>query len=441
MNTHKLLLPIAGFLLLFGIPISAQEILSLENAIMQSIENNFQVKLAENQTAISDNQRQIFNTGQLPSIALDGGLNYNLENTTATFQDGRVAEVRSASSYGTNISLGVNYTIFDGFFRKYNIELLQNQYKLSELQLRLTLENVLAQTLSQYYQLALLENNVEILEETLSLTRERLRRAESQFEFAQVSRLAILNAQVDLNNDSLNLINARFELDNGKRLLNNILVREADDIAYDVEKDFEFVEGFIYSKLKAETMASNTNLTINDKTIELGNLQIKLAEARQLPQFDLNSSYGFSYNRNNPAAFLSSASNNGLTAGITARWNIFDGGARKTAIENAKLEYQAFDLQKAQQLNNIELQFENAWNAYENALKIYETESSNLEISQENFRRSDEQFKSGLINSVEYRTAQLNLINSKLRQNTAKFRVKISEVELLLLSGQLIDLY
>lgn len=44
-----------------------------------------------------------------------------------------------------------------------------------------------------------------------------------------------------------------------------------------------------------------------------------------------------------------------------------------------------------------------------------------------------------LVNSIEFRQAQLNLLNAELSRNQAKFATKLAELDLLQISGQLLD--
>ena len=56
-----------------------------------------------------------------------------------------------------------------------------------------------------------------------------------------------------------------------------------------------------------------------------------------------------------------------------------------------------------------------------------------------NFDRSEERFKLGQITSLEFRQAQINLINSKTSLNNAKFDAKLIELQLLQLSGDIMN--
>ena len=65
--------------------------------------------------------------------------------------------------------------------------------------------------------------NVEVLKNTLSLSRERLKRVEYQFQYGQINKLDVLNAEVDVANDSISLINEQQNLFNIKRDLKVVL--------------------------------------------------------------------------------------------------------------------------------------------------------------------------------------------------------------------------
>jgi len=72
-------------------------------------------------------------------------------------------------------------------------------------------------------------------------------------------------------------------------------------------------------------------------------------------------------------------------------------------------------------------------------LFVLQTQEKNLLTNNRNFQRSEEQFKLGQITSIEFRQAQVNLINAKVNRDTAKFDAKLAEINLLQLSGTLLD--
>ena len=72
-------------------------------------------------------------------------------------------------------------------------------------------------------------------------------------------------------------------------------------------------------------------------------------------------------------------------------------------------------------------------------MAIYKLQEQNVITATNNYERSLERYKLGQITSVELRQAQINLLNAKTSKNLAKYQAKLSELELLQLTGQLLN--
>ena len=96
-------------------------------------------------------------------------------------------------------------------------------------------------------------------------------------------------------------------------------------------------------------------------------------------------------------------------------------------------------LQKESVLISVERDFNNAWDDYQNKLVIFQVQEDNIRTSQNNFDRTEEKFKIGQVTSIEFRQAQLNLLNAELSRNQAKYDAKLAELTLLQLSGELLN--
>jgi outer membrane protein TolC len=67
-----------------------------------------------------------------------------------------------------------------------------------------------------------------------------------------------------------------------------------------------------------------------------------------------------------------------------------------------------------------------------------ELETRNSDVARENYERQTEQFKQGLANGTQYREAQVNWVRAQAARENARIALKISEIELLALSGNLL---
>ena len=424
----------------------SQEVLTKKQALEITLENNFGIKIANNNLEVAKNNAGIYNSGYLPTANLKSGIDYRNNNQKIIFTDPqtgndaeRVGTGAVTKSYST--TLGINYTIFDGLGRKYNYQQLKETYNLTELQAKETIENTYLQLFTVYFQIARLSENTLNLKEALTISKRRFKRTKYQYKYGQSTKLEVLNAEVDINNDSILIINATQQLSNAKRGLNVILGIDRD-VNYEVETAVDFNNLMNFKALQKKTILNNTALKQNKKNIAISEFNIKINKANYVPSLNFSSSYGFNRTENenlvNPfgARLINSG---GLNAGLNLSWNIFDGGATKTRVANAKIALETQQILLEQQKVTIRNSVKNTWENYKNQLFVLKSQEKNIQTTQNNFDRTQEKYKLGQVTSIEFRQAQVNLINSKTAANNAKFDAKLIELLLLQLSGDILN--
>lgn len=416
----------------------SQEILTKEDALKITLENNFGIQIANNNLEVAKNNSSIYNTRYLPTASLSSGANYRRDNQTITRQDGSATSIDGAITNSYNASVNLNYILFDGLGRKYNYQQLKETYNLSALQAKETIENTYLQLFTTYFQIARFSENKKNLEEALQISKTRLQRANYQYEYGQTTQLALLNAKVDVNNDSIALMNAKQLLSTAKRGLNLVLGIEKD-LDYEVETQINFNSLLNFEDLQQKAFAQNTILQQNEKNIAISDFNIKISKANYFPSLGLNTSYGWNKSENPATSFLAGATSNGLNAGLNLSWNLFDGGATKTRVSNAKIAMENQQIALEQQKLNVRNTLKNTWENYQNQLFILQAQEANVGTTKNNFERTQAQYQLGQVTSIEFRQAQINFINSKTAYNNAKFDAKLIEIQLLQLSGDLLN--
>ena len=425
-------------LLLSQILLYGQEIITPDKAVQLALDNNYGIKLAKTDVEIAQNNASILNSGYLPTLTGNAGGTYNLDNTEAEFSDGRVTTLNGAESSRYSASLDLNYTLFDGLGRIYNYKQLKETEQLTEMQARETIENTIVQLFTIYYSVAELKENTNAINQTLSISKDRLVRSEYQFNYGQSTKLAVLNAEVDINNDSISLMNSQQQLKNFKRDLNLVLGNTLNEV-FDVDTSVEFKNLYDKELLLEKAKANNISLLQIDKSIAINKLGVKSQKSAYLPTIGLTGSYGWNKNNNNAASFVAVSTNTGLSGGLNLSWNLFDGGRTVTNVKNAKISLEANTIQKEQQLVTLERDFKNAWEDFQNKLSIYKLQEENIETARNNFERTEEKFKLGQATSIEFRQAQLNLLSAEFNKNQAKYLAKIAELQMLQISGELLN--
>ena len=417
---------------------SAQELLTPEQALSLTLENNFGILVSRISEEQAENNASLLNTGFLPTLTATSGANIARDNQEAVFQDGNSSTIEGAETKRYNASVNLNVTLFDGFGRYYNYQRLKEQYELSGLQVRQTIEQTILQLYSAYYEVARLDESVRILEQTFQNSKKRLQRAEKRFEFGSVTGLDVLNAKVDLNADSISLLGQRQALLNAKRSLNTLLARDLET-AFEVSPMVAFLSGEELQNYKESYQANNTRLLLNRSNQEISELGLKAQKSTLIPRLSANGAYGYSEGQFPATGFLASNNTVGLSAGINLNWNLFQSGSQQVGIRNARLALEATQLQEKQIEQEVLRDLRNAEGNYRNALEVYRLQQENVTTASENYRRAQSQFELGQITSIELRQAQINLLNAELVGIQSKFSAKLAELEFLNHCGVLLD--
>ncbi|MEM6516045.1 MAG: TolC family protein [Bacteroidota bacterium] len=428
--------------------VSSQKLLAKQDAINQMLNNNFGIQLANNLVEIADNNQGILNSGYLPSVTGNAGAQYDETTSETEFttpgEDGTIRPeviIPDAETQSYNASINVDYLLFDGLGRYYNYKQLKEQYNLSELQTRETIENTILQLFSVYYNVARLSENISVLEQAVEISVKRVTRSKYQFDYGQNTKLEVLQAEVDVVTDSVNLLNARQQLENAKRDLNVVLNRELEE-KFTVDTLIVFQNRILLETFIQEAAKNNVTLLQAESQIQISEYNIKAAKSLLLPTIGLTGSYGWNRNNNPSSAFFPATiqRNQSLRLGANLTWNLFDGGTSITNLKNAKILKNSDEIQRNQLKLQVNRDIANAMGNYKNALKIFKIREQNVLTNKNNLERSEERLKLGQITSIEFRQAQINLIDAETNKNLAKYDAKLAELEVLRLTGQLLNI-
>ncbi len=414
----------------------AQKLLSLEEVIQITLEENYGIKVARNEISIAENNFHPGKAGLLPTLDVSGNYQYGRNNTTQQFVGQEPNEIRGAvsTSYGSSVDLG--YTLFDGLGNVYNFKKLKSTLAMVDAQTRADIELIIMDVITAYYSLARTQENYRIASEALEISNERLQRALAEIQFGQSTRRNYLNVKVNYNTDSASLITANLFLERAQNDLIFLLGGNVDDIVVSTRADL--TKRLDEDYLQQSSLINNQQIIAGQYSKRNAEYDVKLAYAFQMPQVMASASYG--YNKlNNDAGFLISNQTNGLSAGVSVGLNIFDGRRRQIDRQNSKIALDNQNIIYQELLKQTERNFNNAYAAYENNIALLSIEENSLITAQQNFETTQEQNRFGSVTSTEFREAQLNLINAQFRITDAKFIAKVAELEVLRVAGLLLD--
>lgn len=408
----------------------AQNLLTLDEAISAALKKNQQIQIFRNTAQIADNNAHIGNAGFLPQINAGAGVNYS-DAVTQTSMG--AAEVKTTVS---SAQVDLTYNLFDGLGSYYTYRNLKSLSKSSALAARNGIEAIIVQTAAAYYDLVASEDGAQIAKEGLSISLERLQRARNRADFGQANKLDLLNAEVDLNADSVAYLNALQRLKESRKNLNVLLGTERAS-TFAVSHAVSFAA--LHSEQELLNSAFQNNAVFLQAEAELQGAKYNRNKAwsSHLPRLDLRGSYG----RNQYAPDFNvkwDDPQKNASAGLSLSLNLFDGFKRSIQTQNAKIGLQNRKLQLEQARLNLKKDLSNAYSAYQNKRAVLLMEQKSVTSAELNFKRTKELFELGRLTNTQFREAQLNLVRVKYNLSQARFQAKTAEIGLLRLSGMLL---
>jgi len=435
MKKYKTLLQSLLLLVLCSPIAHAQNVLTLEDAVKIALENNYEIKIANNKLKIDKTNVASGNAGMLPKITASVTDNNAIQNLSQTRADGTVLTRDNANNSSLNYGVGLDWTVFDGFKMFSKLDQLKELQKLGESQLKLAILTKISALNSTYFDLVQQQQQLAALDTTIVISNQRLALAQNRFTIGKASKLEVLNAQVDLNTDTVALLKQKELYANTKIVLNQILAR-------DTKSEFKVIATInLDSQLKLPELtdlAEKQNPQVASQIINkrISELQLKQIKANRYPTLKVTTGYTFVDTRSD-LGFTTQSSARGLNYGFGASLNLFDGFAQNRNEKIAKIEIENAAIAIEQQNLALSSQLATAFQTYTTNIELIALEDKNQAIAKQNLTITLDKFRIGTITTLEFRTAQLNYINAKVRFSAAQFQAKLSEIVLKELAGNL----
>ena len=247
-----------------------------------------------------------------------------------------------------------------------------------------------------------------------------------------------MNAEVDLNQDSVASVQALHVIEAAEISFNKLLNRDLTSEVSLMNLPFLFSEILDYSLLKQTMLLQNADVLSARLNVQNSILSLKISKSSYLPRLNLTGSYNF-VRSETEGNFLTLNQSKGLGVLFSLSFPIYSGGTRKASLKNAQLDVMNNEWELRETFLSMEANLLNAFSEYENTQHIVLMEEKNILINQKNLEYAKRDFDAGILSSNEYRRAQINLLLVKNNLNNARYNFVLSEMEVLRLSGNLIN--
>ena len=417
---------------------AGKKVYSLQDCLMEGLENNYSIKIQKNKQRVSDNNATIGNAGFLPTLSASGKYSGSAQDTDTQLRDTReIVEENGIFNQTVNAGLNLNWTIFEGFNIISTYRKLQELKSQGELNTRIAFENLISDITAEYYNYIQQMIRLKNLKYAMGLSKERLRIVEQRYNLGNFSGLDYQQARVDFNSDSSSFMKQQEKLKSSAIVLNELLAREDLNNAIAVADTAITVEKFLDLNDFMESMMSNNATLLYAKSqSSVSELEYRITASQSYPYLRLNAGYGYTNNKYNKGTNYyrgTLGTDFGLTLGI----NIFDGNNARRLRRNAKLNIENAHLSQAEIEQGLKADLYNIWHAYENNLQILELEKENLVTAKLNHEIAMERYMLGNLSGIEMREAQKSLLDAEERLLSSQYNTKLCEISLLQISGKI----
>jgi len=427
-----LFIPIMGW--------SQPKFLSLEEAIATTLQNNYDIQLAKNDSMVAAIDYSYRNAGFIPRINGNLGTVWNNNDTKQVLSDGTKRESNGLKSNNITAQLALNWTLFDGLKMFATRDKLEEFVKLGELGIKNQVVNSVATVINTYYNIVGQKQQLKAVREQMSINEERLKLAQYKLDIGVGTKPDVLQSKVDLNAQHAAILNQQTNIDQLKEQLNQLMNIQPGTV-YEVSDSIPLNLNIALGDILNNLENTNPGLLIAKKNIDIAGLVLKERKAERLPTVAFNSAYNFNRTKNQTVINSFSTLFNrtrGFNYGLTATIPILNNFNNKRQIQQAQLDIQYQQLVYNNQRSLINLSVLNAFKDYEQQKKALALEEENIVFAKENVSIIFQVYKLGSTTYIQLREAQKSLEDAYTRLITARYNMKVAETELLRLKGELV---
>jgi outer membrane protein len=462
------------FLAIFFISITtitqAQDTLSLARAVQVGLQNNFDVQIGKLAIEIAKNNNNWGQAGMLPTISLIA----NQPNSVVTRKPANPFAVAGKSiSDNINGTLDVQFTLFDGFFVRLSKQRLEKLEELTSGNARFVMENTVQGIILGYYSVLLQKEQLEVLIKNKGFSKERYDYVKLRKELGSAITFDVLQEQNNYLTDSASVLQQEIFLKNSIRNL-NVLLNENINKTYELTEGLPTnVEEYRYEDLRDKMLSSNTNLKNQYISQELFRNATQSAESSYYPTITMNMGANGSLDRLN-ANFRTATGNTientvgyvnrdqnlpvyntvnetaltrltqtgnsyGAFVNFGLRFTVFNGGQIRRAVENSQVQERIAQLSTDQLKLSLENDLLASFDLYNLRRQLVQISSIRLQSAELNLSLANERYKNGALSAIDLRIVQDNYQQAALGNFLAIYASISSQVDLVRLTGGLLD--
>lgn len=332
----------------------------------------------------------------------------------------------NGKSYNGSYNLSASWLVFNGFRRKNTIaqqelQELASALNVSESELEMKLSIV-----SNYIQILYAQESIKTNKNSLETSQVELDRGNQLLKAGSISKSDLSQIEAQVAADKYQVVLAENNLEEMKLQLKQQLELGLDqdfDIPEAIISD-EAVMALIPDKNSIYNNAKIVNPSIKGDSISLqiAEIETKKAKGAYYPTINLSAGVNTGHNSASDDAIGSQVDNNfSKNVGISLNYPIFDNRERKSALQKAKLNQKAVQLEVRENEKKLEKTIEGAYLDVISAQQSFLAAKENLASAEASYELVEQKYNYGMKSPFELLTEKNKLQNRQQALLQAKY--------------------
>lgn len=412
----------------------AQESLTREAALTRALEHNYGLKLVQLRADLAAAGNDWGAAGALPRVTLtatpSSSVSDQRENPAAFLQE-------RLESSGFNIGGQASWTLFDGmgmFANKRALDLLEAQ---AGGEVELLVEQT-AQAVLQAYDAVLVQDALlEALSRSMRFTRDRIGWLENREAVGAAGSFDRLQFENALLADSTAWIQQELARRAAVRNL-NLLMGEEEQVDWTFDSELG-IPGALPDLAQLESQIAQSETSIRNALLgeALAETQLDQAHARLYPVLSLTASYADQSNQISAGALNGQSRVKNSSAALTLNFNLFNGGATRRAIDQARIQLDLASTATENQVQSTLLVLRNAVDRFESQAQLFALADRSVENAEALVSIASDRYTFGALTSLDVRELQLALLQAEVGRLQVLAAWNAASIEVQRLAGGL----
>lgn len=419
--------------------------LSMEDAIEAALEHNREIRIAKYGVEAAESGLRETTGGFFPEISISAQYNRNVKKPVIFLGDGggfpgmeggpsRI-EVGSNNSYQAGLSATV--PVFSRQLLKAREAALQNQ-ELSESDLLLITNNVIANVRTAYHTVLLTEQVVEITSLRVSNAEEQLQNTRRLFNEGLATEYDLLVAEVQLENLRPELIQAEDDLELTKLQLKQVIgIVDKGEVILTDSLSPAMLADTNQHELIENTLNNNFQLQLLDQRLDLLETNTELERSALYPTLAAFGNYNY-MTEDDTFAFSDYDWVNTASIGLSLQIPIFSGNSKRERVTQAQISLKQAAEERELSRESIITELRSVASRLEQIKKRLHATEQSLQQSERAYELSVLRFEEGLGTQMEINNSELAFATSRFNHLQAEYDYQVTLTTLEQLQGSLV---